>query len=64
MNTELEFRRARLLRPKHVATQTGLSVPTIWALCRNGQLPHIRVSKRSYLIDERDLEQFLSARKR
>jgi excisionase family DNA binding protein len=54
----------RLLRPKQVAAQIGLSVTTVWALCRDGRLPHIRISKRTYLIAERDLDHFLATNRR
>ena len=37
---------------------------TVWRLCREGKLPHIRLSARTYRIRRADLEAFINARAR
>lgn len=51
-----------LLKPAQVAIQIGVKVATIWAWCRSGALPHIRLSARNFRIRQSDLEAFLNSR--
>ena len=52
----------RLLRPADVAAQLGIKRNTVWSYCRDGKLPHIRLSSRNFRIRQRDLNIFLDAR--
>lgn len=52
----------RLLRPADVAVQLDVKRNTVWQYCRDGRLPHIRLSSRNFRIRQRDLDSFLDAR--
>ncbi len=54
----------RLLKPKDAAELIGVAKSTIWEWCRNGRLPHIRVTPRCFRIRQSDLESFLNGRTR
>lgn len=51
----------QLLKCPEVAAILGQKVSTIYAWCRSGKLPHLRLSRRSYRVRQSDLERFLSA---
>jgi excisionase family DNA binding protein len=53
-----------LLKCPEVAAILGQKVSTIYAWCRSGKLPHLRLSRRSYRIRRSDLECFLAAHAR
>ena len=46
-------------KPAQVAKRLDVKVGTVWLWCREGKLPHIRLSRRNYRIRESDLEAFL-----
>ena len=50
--------------PADVAAILGQHVQTIWAWCRSGKMPHIRLSARNFRIRQSDLDQFLADRTR
>lgn len=49
----------RVFKPAQIAEKLDLKVGTVWAWCRSGRLPHVRLSARNYRIRESDLEEFL-----
>jgi len=51
-----------LLRPKELAPESRHPVSTIYRWCREGILPHIRITQRSYLIRRRDWNAFLDSK--
>ncbi len=53
-----------LLRCPQVAQILDQKLSTIYAWCRSGKLPHIRLSRRNYRIRQSDLDQFLNSRAR
>lgn len=49
------------MTPTEVAQHLGLKLSTVWALCRRGALPHIRIG-RHIRIPQSRLERWLSER--
>ena len=56
--------RSKLLKCEEAASILGLSKGAFWARCRSGEIPHIRLSQRSYRVRVSDLETYLAARTR
>jgi len=54
----------RLLTPEEAAKHIGVTLSTIWRYCREGGLPHIRITSRCYRVRQSDLEAFLNSRTR
>jgi hypothetical protein len=54
----------QLLKCPEVAAILGQKVSTIYAWCRSGKLPHLRLSRRSYRVRRSDLDCFLTAHAR
>ena len=50
--------------PAEAATLLGISRRTVWRKCREGQLPHLRYSKRCIRIRTSDIERFKRAAQR
>jgi len=53
----------KLLTPKQVANKLGVSEFTIWRYIKAGKLKAIKLTKRNFRIEEKDLMQFLNKRK-
>lgn len=53
-----------LLKCPQVAQILDQKLATIYAWCRSGKLPHIRLSRRNYRIRRSDLDRFLNSRTR
>jgi len=53
----------RLLTPKQVANKLSVSEYTIWRYIKAGKLKAIKLTKRNFRIDEKDLVQFLKKHK-
>jgi excisionase family DNA binding protein len=49
-----------LLTCEDVAREIKLTRTSIWAKCRSGELPHMRLNKRCFRIRRSDLEQYLA----
>jgi len=49
----------KLLTPKQVANKLGVSEYTIWRYIKTGELKAIKLTKRNFRIEEKDLIQFL-----
>jgi excisionase family DNA binding protein len=56
--------RSPLLTCAEGAAFLGLSRSAFWNKCRQGEIPHIRLSRRAYRVRPADLEAFISARTR
>jgi excisionase family DNA binding protein len=54
----------QLLKCPEVARILDQKVSTIYAWCRSGKLPQLRLSRRSYRVRQSDLERFLNAHAR
>ena len=55
-----------LWEARRVAARLGIKLSTVYALCRHGDLPHIRVTqgKRALIrFDPSDIERFLQERR-
>ena len=55
----LPFTNDDLLTPAEVARVLRQSRRTIWAGCRSGKIPHVRLSSRSIRVRRSDLDGFL-----
>ena len=53
----------KLLTPKQVANKLSISEYTIWRYIKAGKLKAIKLTKRNFRIEEKDLTQFLKKRK-
>jgi len=53
----------KLLTPKQVANKLGVSEFTIWRYIKAGKLKTIKLTKRNFRIEEKDLIQFLKRHK-
>ena len=53
----------KLLTSKQVANKLGLSEYTIWRYVKAGKLKAIKLTKRNFRIEEKDLNQFLKKHK-
>jgi len=53
----------KLLTSKQVANKLGVSEYTIWRYIKAGKLKAIKLTKRNFRIDEKDLIQFLKKHK-
>lgn len=53
----------KLLTPKQVAKKLGVSEFTIWRYIKAGKLKAIKLTKRNFRIEEKDLNQFLKRHK-
>lgn len=53
----------KLLTPKQVANKLGVSEFTIWRYIKDGKLKAIKLTKRNFRIEEKDLIQFLKKHK-
>ena len=53
----------KLLTPQEVADMLGVKRSTVWRWVRHGRLKVIKLTGRSYRIDEEDLKKFLNERK-
>jgi len=53
----------KLLTPKQVANKLGVSEYTIWRYIKAGKLKSIKLTKRNFRIEEKDLIQFLKKHK-
>ena len=53
----------KLLTPKQVAKQLGVSEFTVWRYIKAGKLKAIKLTARNFRIDEKDLNQFLKKHK-
>jgi len=53
----------KLLTPKQVANKLGVSEYTIWRYIKVGKLKAIKLTKRNFRIEEKDLIQFLKKHK-
>jgi len=53
----------KLLTPKQVANKLGVSEFTIWRYINAGKLKAIKLTKRNFRIEEKDLNQFLKKHK-
>ena len=53
----------KLLTSKQAANKLGLSEYTIWRYIKTGKLKAIKLTKRNFRIEEKDLIQFLKERK-
>ncbi|MCX6975558.1 MAG: helix-turn-helix domain-containing protein [Verrucomicrobia bacterium] len=53
-----------LLKPQEAADLIGVKKTTIWSYCRNGRLPHIRITPRCFRIRRSDLENYLNLQTR
>lgn len=53
----------KLLTPKEVAKQLGVSEFTVWRYIRKGKLRAIKYTARNFRIAEKDLAQFLKKHK-
>jgi len=51
-----------LLKPAQAAEQLGVKIATVWAWCRNGRLPHIRLNARNFRLRQSDIDAFLDSR--
>ena len=55
---------SKILKCEEAASILGLSKGAFWARCRSGEIPHVRLSQRSYRVRLSDLESYLAARTR
>lgn len=53
----------KLFTPKQVANKLGVSEFTIWRYIKAGKLKAIKLTKRNFRIEEKDLIQFLKKHK-
>ena len=53
----------KLLTPKQVANKLGVSEYTIWRYIKAGKLKSIKLTKRNFRIEEKDLIQFIKKHK-
>jgi excisionase family DNA binding protein len=53
-----------LLSVDQLAAQIGLSRAHVWRLCREGKIPHVRISNHSIRFDKREVDAWLGAGKR
>jgi excisionase family DNA binding protein len=63
-NNSSEIPNPEILTVPEVATILRVPKSTIWTMCRDGRLPHVRLSKRSYRLRRRDVEGFLTGNTR
>jgi excisionase family DNA binding protein len=42
----------------------GISLSAFWRKCREGEIPHIRISSRCYRVRKSDLESYINMRMR
>lgn len=49
----------QIFKPVEIAAILGVKVETVWAWCRSGKLPHLRLSKRAFRVRSADLQDFL-----
>jgi prophage regulatory protein len=59
----VEHQPTRVLRPAEVARRTGLSIPTLWRMRRDGKFPQpFRLSKGAVAWLEADVERWIADR--
>jgi excisionase family DNA binding protein len=58
MSTTAPF--SELKTPEQIAEQFQLKKTTIWTWCREGKIPHIKLSRRCYRLRDADVEDFLN----
>jgi excisionase family DNA binding protein len=61
-NTQSSAVKSPLWNCQQAAEYLGISKSTFWSKCRSGEVPHIRITKRSYRVRQSDLETFLNSR--
>ncbi|MBU1292324.1 helix-turn-helix domain-containing protein [Patescibacteria group bacterium] len=53
----------KLFTPKQIANKLGVSEFTIWRYIKAGKLKAIKLTKRNFRIEQKDLNQFLKKHK-
>ena len=53
-----------LMTCEQAALFLGISLSAFWRKCREGEIPHIRISSRCYRVRKVDLETFINAHAR